>query len=100
MGNILPTVHLIEEGHIIKILNKRQKIYLISKSIYINDCKSHTISLIPLKNSHINNTEGLKWKLKNENINMFQSRTLRNIALSNQVKIDISSGVLMVIESW
>lgn len=100
LGNILPTINHIEDKHIIKFVNERQIVYLSSKSVELDNCKKHTISLIPIKDTLIKKTEGLKWGLVNEKIKPYQSRTLRNIAVNHKVKIEISSGVLMVIESW
>ncbi len=100
LGNILPAIPFVEDGHRIKFVNKNQIIYLCDKPIELNNCKDHILSLIPLKESKIKKTEGLKWKLTNEIIKIPQSRTLRNIAVHHKVKIEISSGVLIVVESW
>lgn len=100
LGNILPAVSLVEKGHKINIINKRQIVYLSNVSVELNNSRRHTISLIPLKDTLIKKTEGLRWKLINEKIKPFQSRTLRNIAINHKVKIEISSGIFMVIESW
>lgn len=99
LGNILPVLNLISNGDKLKFVNDKNIIYLCYNSIEINNCKGHTISLIPLKKSHIRKTSGLKWKIENEIIDFYQSKTLRNIAVSDKVKIE-EDGVLMVIETW
>ncbi len=100
LGNILPAVNFVEKGHEIKILNKRQNVYLSNAKIEIKDCKEHTVSLVPIKKTFVGKTNGLKWKLNDEIIYPYQSRTLRNLAAESNICIDIKSGVLMVIESW
>jgi len=100
LGNILPAVPFVKKGHQIKILNKRQNIYLSDNQIKIVDCDKHTISLIPLKETFLIKTKGLKWKLDNEIISPYQSRTLRNLAIDSEVYVNIRSGILMVIEAW
>jgi len=98
LGNILPAIPFVEEGHIIRIVNDKQGIYLTNKDINIYNCKGHTISLIPLKETFITKTYGLKWKLDNETIYPYQSRTLRNLATKSKASVNISSGILMTIE--
>lgn len=100
LGNIFPAVSFVEKGHKIKILDDRQVVYISNKTIELTNCNKHSISLIPLKETFVTKTEGLKWKLNNELINIFQSRTLRNLAIKPKVKISIKSGILMVIDSW
>ncbi len=100
LGNIFPIIPNIKRGHSIKFINKRQVIYLSNKQIELYNCKNHIISLIPIESTLVKKTEGLKWKLVNEKIGLYQSRTLRNLAANNKVKIEFSTGVLMVIESW
>ena len=100
LGNILPAVPLINGGHKLIFLKKSQKIYLVNTSLNIKNCMSHTISLIPLPIAVIKNTKGLQWKTKNETIDSYQSRTLRNKAINDEVEITMSSGTLMVVESW
>ena len=100
LGNIFPAVPFIEQGHKIRIVNKKQIITILNSDFELVNCMSHTISLIPLKPTFVTKTEGLKWKLNNETIYPFQSRTLRNLAIKPAVSIKVASGVLMVIESW
>lgn len=100
MGNILPAVNFVEKGHEIKIINKRQNVYLLNNKIEIKDCKNHIISLVPIKETLVIKTKGLKWKLNDEIILPYHSRTLRNLAVKSKVSVAIKYGVLMVIESW
>lgn len=100
LGNIYSTVEFLELGHKIRIINKNQIIHLSNSNLTLINCKGHTISLIPLRECSIKETFGLKWTIKNEIIDSYQTRTLRNIALSSKVTINFSSGVLMAIESW
>ncbi len=100
LGNILPAIPFIRKGHKIDIFDKRQIIHLSSTNVKLVGCKNHVISLVSIENTSVRKTKGLKWKLSNEIINPYQSRTLRNIAINNIVEINISSGLLMVIESW
>ncbi len=100
LGNILPAINFVEKGHEIKILNKRQNVYLFNSKIEIKDCKNHIISLIPIKETLVIKTDGFKWKLDNEVVLPYQSRTLRNSAVKSKVSIAIKYGVLMVIETW
>ena len=100
LGNILSTVPFVKGGHAVSFSLKNQFIYITKDSLKVNNCKDHTISLIPLVKTEIISTSGLEWQLSKENILPYKSRTLRNKARENQVKIEIKEGLIIVIESW
>lgn len=100
LGNIFSAVPFIKKNHNIIFVTEKQKIYLIRDRIEISSCKNHTFSLIPLEHTMVIDTKGLQWKLKNERISSFQSRTLRNKAIENTIEIHIKEGILLLIESW
>ncbi len=100
LGNILSTVPFVEEGHKISFSVKNQTVYLMKDKLKLNNCKGHTVSLIPLVKTEIISTSGLEWELKKEKILPYKSRTLRNEAIENNVKIEIKEGLVIVVESW
>ncbi|HIH14626.1 MAG TPA: thiamine diphosphokinase [Nanoarchaeota archaeon] len=99
LGNIFSAIPFVNKGHKISFHTKRQRIYLIREDLIIKKTKSHVISLVPLEKIIVS-TKGLQWKLQNEIIYPYKSKTLRNKAISEKVEIKISKGILLVIESW
>jgi thiamine pyrophosphokinase len=51
--------------------------------------------MMPLKKSKIN-TNGLKWNLQNEIIELGVKESLHNIAIGEQIQVDIEFGELFV----
>lgn len=100
LGNLLILVPYVKRGHHFEIYGNRLKAYISSKNIKIKTKAKRIISIIPLEKIHNANIHGLKWKLKNENIPLYKSRTLRNGALKENVVITFDNGVMLVIETW
>ena len=82
-----------------KIISLKEEIYLVRKNITIQKQLNKTISLIPLTNITNINTKGLKWELIKENLNYGFINGISNIALQNDIEINIDNGELLVISN-
>ena len=100
LGNILSTIPLVEKGHRISFFIPYQTMYVVKSSQKINNCKGHTISIIPIMKTKVMKTKGLQWKLEKETIVPYKSRTLRNKAIEKSIEIKIKEGLILIIESW
>ena len=83
----------------LKIINQSQKIFIADNtSFYIEN--GVNISLIPLTQIVEGvTTEGLEYRLKNENLYFDKSRGISNVALKNEVKVTHKKGILMIVIS-
>ena len=82
-----------------KIITQTQEIVLVRKEIVINDRLGKTLSIIPLTDCKDVNTSGLKWNISNEDIHFGFINGISNVITSNNSKIRIGQGeVLIVIE--
>ena len=66
----------------------------VSSSFEFTPVKEETISLIPQPQVRIN-TEGLKWNLKNEVLELGYREGSSNLAVSNNLKINIVEGSIL-----
>lgn len=82
-----------------KIISLQEEIYLVRKNITIQKQLNKTISLIPLTNITNINTKGLKWELIKEDLNYGFINGISNIALQNDIEINIDNGELLVISN-
>jgi thiamine pyrophosphokinase len=80
-----------------KIITKTQTIILVRKEIIINDRLGKTLSIIPITNCKNVNTNGLKWNISNVNIPFGFINGISNIITSNNSKIMIEQGEILVV---
>ena len=80
-----------------KMIDSNNTIMLCDSQIKIKSDKNCYCSLIPLTNCTGITTDGLKYSLKNENLNSQTSRGISNEFSSNLAKITLKSGLLLVI---
>ncbi len=69
--------------------------FCISRSSHIETIPNEIVSLIPKGYAKIN-TSGLKWNLIDESLALGVREGARNIALSNEITIDVSDGEILV----
>lgn len=81
----------------IKVSEKNTSIWIAKKKEQFGAKKGQTISLIPIsvKVTGIK-TEGLRYKLNNENLYMKKTRGISNVAEKNKIKITHKKGILLV----
>jgi thiamine pyrophosphokinase len=78
------------------ILNGNQEIFLIRNDKIFFTEMGDIVSLIPLSTKVTGaKTEGLMYKLSDENLYRKNARGISNITISNQVSIKINSGILL-----
>jgi thiamine pyrophosphokinase len=79
-----------------KILDGNQEIFLIRNEKNFYTTTGDIVSLIPLSTKVTGvKTEGLMYKLLDENLYRKNARGISNIAISKQVSIKINSGILL-----
>lgn len=83
-----------------KIINEKNEIYLINKSIELNGKIGGIISLIPYsQNVEEIYTEGLYYALSGQNMSLEMPYGISNIFTKEKASIRIKSGLLLVIKS-
>lgn len=82
------------------IVNKKNEIYLIDRSLELEGEIGDTVSLIPysadVKGIY---THGLYYSLSGENMSLEMPYGISNVFVDNKIKIEIDSGLLLVIKS-
>lgn len=74
--------------------------YMTCKDLSFETNVGRVISMSTFSDiSHIISTEGLKWKLCDEDIFKTSSRTISNVAIASKIEIKISNGMILVIEN-
>jgi len=69
------------------------------KNLVLESVKGKTISLYPFPTTENITTEGLKWPLTNENLDILKRIGTRNFAAEETVKINYENGALVVFVS-
>ncbi len=99
LSNIYLLENLLHRGVKAEIITENVSVRLYSESFVFKPRRKY-VSLIPIDESvKINNTTGLKYNLKEFSLLRENSLGVSNEPISETVKIDISSGKLLVIES-
>jgi thiamine pyrophosphokinase len=57
-----------------------------------------TISLIPLGGDVHLSSHGLQWNLHDETLHAFASRGVSNIAVTNEVNLELGHGIIAVVQ--
>jgi len=70
--------------------------FLADNFVEIKACMGKTISLIPFPEAQGISTQGLKYRLENENLTFGQRIGTRNVAIENKVSVRFKSGALFV----
>ncbi len=78
------------------IYDEFSQIFIVRNKWQFTGTPGQTISLIPIGSVHGVKTKGLKWTLNDESLNFGQREGCSNNISSNQVKISLKSGLLIV----
>lgn len=74
--------------------------YMIKDTLSFKTKVGTTISLSTFTDkSHIISMKGLKWQLNDEDILKTSSKTISNVAISDFIEINLSEGMVLVIEN-
>ena len=105
LDHLLANIHLLKLGTDknvnIKLIDGFNEIMLVKKAVIFKAKKGETLSLIPFTDK-VNGicTEGLKYALKNGTMVLGNPYGVSNVAISSKVKIQIRSGLLLVIRNF
>lgn len=95
--NILTLKHITNKIKF-RIIRSNSIIYLLTNGkINIEVGINKTVSLIPLTNIKNINTVGLKWELKNTNLNFGFVNGISNITVNKCISVDIENGECLII---
>jgi thiamine pyrophosphokinase len=85
------------ENSCIKIIDECYEIFVLRKSDTINGTIGNTLSIFSLTpNTYFINTDGLKYKLHEENLRFTPIRGLSNIIEKETIRLDFKDGVLLI----
>ena len=70
------------------------------KQYKFHDCLNKTISLVPFLDAGGITTKGLKYPLKQESLNFFKRIGTRNVAISEEIHIHYTQGILFLFIRW
>ena len=106
LDHVLANVNLLgiglEEGVSIQLIDKHNRIRMISDSLTIakEEQFGNYVSILPVKGDVKGVTlEGMKYSLKDADMNSFSSLGVSNEIVAEIAKISVKQGVLLVIES-
>lgn len=101
LGNINALAYCVDNNISASLLDEKTRITVIDKNIELKNVKDKTISLIPLTSVVENiTTEGLKYSLTNENLYVGKCRGISNEAITNNIKINLSKGKLIIVINY
>lgn len=100
LGNLALLYKALNNNIKAKIIDKNNIIYLIDKKCIIEKIEGYKFSLLPYI-SPINNLSisGARYKLNNYKLEHGSTRTISNEFLDDNIEIDFSSGVMIVVLS-
>jgi thiamine pyrophosphokinase len=96
VDHLLYTLFLLTRFPNCQIISENQRIFSLKKENKIKTYPGQTVSLIPLNEVKGVYTKGLKWELKNTNLDKYLI-SLSNEALSDEFSVNIDSGDLILI---
>ncbi|MQG39665.1 MAG: thiamine diphosphokinase [SAR202 cluster bacterium] len=100
IGNILLLTSKLLASKDVRLIEKNVEISLVNsnETCMLDNCKNATLSLIPLSDTVKGiKTDGLKYNLFFENLNIGETRGISNIVLDNHAEITVSNGMLLMI---
>ncbi|MEE0945170.1 MAG: thiamine diphosphokinase [Clostridia bacterium] len=81
------------------VVDEKNEIYYLDKSITINGNMGDTVSILPLSDIEGISTEGLFYRLDNDALCMGTSRGVSNVMLHSECRITVRKGNALVIRS-
>lgn len=98
VANLLLLAHPGLNGRLITIVTPTERAWLIRTATTIQGQPNDTLSLIPLTPTvQINQTQGLKWPLRQESLTFGYARGISNQLTKPEALVEISSGLLLCI---
>jgi thiamine pyrophosphokinase len=91
-------LHQVKKGVECRIVDEKNELFLVDKSIDIGGKKGDIISVIPLTNIKGLCYKGLKWQLKNFGADFSWFGT-RNRMISNKARISLKKGKIIVVKA-
>lgn len=96
--NLSILYRIFKEGKQTKILENKEEIYIFDKSIEVQTEINDVISIFPIVNKvAFKESKGLYYPLQGKSVELGETLTLSNSAVSNSVFIEIESGVAILI---
>jgi len=98
LSNIFLAGKLSNNKLLISIIEGKQQIYFVHKTLLLTTRQNDLISLIPFSTDCMGvSTHGLKYVLSNETLYFGKSRGVSNVAMGKVVQIEVKKGLLMAI---
>jgi len=96
--NISILYRIFKEGKSTKILENKEEIYIFDKSIEVQTDINDIVSIFPLLGKVVfEESKGLYYPLKGKSVELGETLTLSNAAVSNPVYVEIKEGVAILI---
>jgi thiamine pyrophosphokinase len=96
--NISILYRIFKEGKFTKILENKEEIYIFDKSIEVQTDINDIVSIFPLLGKVVfEESKGLYYPLKGKSVELGETLTLSNAAVSNPVYVELKEGVAILI---
>jgi thiamine pyrophosphokinase len=96
--NISILYRIFKEGKFTKILENKEEIYIFDKSIEVQTDINDIVSIFPLLGKVVfEESKGLYYPLKGKSVELGETLTLSNTAVSNPVYVELKEGVAILI---
>ena len=96
--NISILYRIFKEGKSTKILENKEEIYIFDKSIEVQTDINDIVSILPLLGKVVfEESKGLYYPLKGKSVELGETLTLSNTAVSNPVYVGLKEGVAILI---
>jgi thiamine pyrophosphokinase len=96
--NISILYRIFKEGKSTKILENKEEIYIFDKSIEVQTDINDIVSIFPLLGKVVfEESKGLYYPLKGKSVELGETLTLSNTAVSNPVYVELKEGVAILI---
>ncbi|MGC9100523.1 MAG: thiamine diphosphokinase [Caldisericum sp.] len=96
--NLSILYRIFKEGKSGKFLENKEEIYIFDKSIEIKTDINDIVSIFPLLGKILfKDSKGLYYPLKGKSVELGETLTLSNYALSNSIYVEIENGVAILI---
>jgi thiamine pyrophosphokinase len=96
--NISILYRIFKEGKSTKILENKEEIYIFDKSIEVQTDINDIVSIFPLLGKVVfEESKGLYYPLKGKSVELGETLTLSNAAVSNPVYVELKEGVAILI---
>jgi thiamine pyrophosphokinase len=97
LGNLGLMIGLFKKGYRIRLKDPYHELWLVKGKDYIRGEKGQELSLMPVTESVVVSTEGLKYPLNNDILRQEATRGISNVFLGEDAEIDVSEGIVLVV---